>query len=209
MRPADASYLHSGHTKKGNQKCRLCEFPCTENNYIYLQWYHISFVESCYFFSIQFPIISHQVVPVVGQITRAVINTYNDVKYPLLWEFSIYNVYRRILGRVLVVNIVNIRNEWPFSGFVGNISECGTNKSSENRFATRIHERIHETRARNLPKKSSIRIISREVPWTFKMVDIPQKLQGSNYRIIKIRRPSMAPPKNTFITGFTPPPTAR
>ena len=35
----------------------------------------------------------------------------NDVKYPLLWEFLINIVYRRILGRVLVGNIVNIRNE--------------------------------------------------------------------------------------------------
>ena len=57
---------------------------------------------------------SHQIVPAVRQITHAVINTWNDVKYPLLWEFWIYNIHRRILGRVLIGNIVNIRNECLF-----------------------------------------------------------------------------------------------
>ena len=42
------------------------------------------------------------------------INTSNEVKCPLLWEFWIYNFSRRILERVLVRNIVNIRNECLF-----------------------------------------------------------------------------------------------
>ena len=48
--------------------------------------------------------------------TGAVINTSNEVKCPLLWEFWIYNFSRRILERVFVVRIVNIRNECLFSG---------------------------------------------------------------------------------------------
>ena len=37
MRSANASHLHSWHTTIGNQKCRLCEFPCAENNYMYVK----------------------------------------------------------------------------------------------------------------------------------------------------------------------------
>ena len=37
----------------------------------------------------------------------------------------------------------------------------------------------YETRARNLPKKISLRMFSREVPWTFNMVEIPQKTQSN------------------------------
>ena len=44
----------------------------------------------------------------------------------MLWEFWIYNVYRRILGRVLVGNIVNIRNECLI--FLGS---WGMNRSAE------------------------------------------------------------------------------
>ena len=33
-------------------------------------------------------------------------------KYPLLWEFLIYTVYRIILGRVLVGNIVYIKRDF-------------------------------------------------------------------------------------------------
>ena len=47
----------------------------------------------------------------------------------------------------------------------------------------------YETRACNLPNKISLRMFSREVPWTFMMVEIPQKLHESNSQIIKIRRP--------------------
>ena len=51
--------------------------------------------------------------------------------------------------------------------------------------------KINEKRTRNLPKKNSLRMFSREVPWAFycNMVEIPQKLQESNSRITKIRRP--------------------
>ena len=65
----------------------------------------------------------------VGQISCAVINTSNEVKCPLLPEFWIYNFSRRILERVFVRRIVNITNECLFSGFMGNESERGTNKS--------------------------------------------------------------------------------
>ena len=42
-------------------------------------------------------------------------------------------------------------------------------------------------------------MFSREVPWTFycNMVEIPQKLQKSNSRITKIRRPLVATPPPT------------
>ena len=76
----------------------------------------------------------HEVVPAVGQITRAVINTLNDVKYLLLWTFWIYNVYRRILGRVLVGNIVNIGNECLI--FLGS---WGMNRSAEQTNRTTVH----------------------------------------------------------------------
>ena len=58
----------------------------------------------------------------------------NDVKHPLLWEFWIYSVYRRILGRVLVGNIVYISNEWVFFWVCGEWIRA-QNKSSENLFA--------------------------------------------------------------------------
>ena len=57
---------------------------------------------------------SQQKVRRLGRITCAVINTSNEVKCPLLWEFWINNFSRRILERVLVGNIVNIRNECLF-----------------------------------------------------------------------------------------------
>ena len=57
---------------------------------------------------------SQQKVRRLGRITCAVINTSNEVKYPLLWEFWINNFSRIILERVLVGNIVNIRNECLF-----------------------------------------------------------------------------------------------
>ena len=80
---------------------------------------------------------SHEVVPAVGQITRAVICTWNDVKYLLLWKFWIYNVYRRILGRVLVGNIVNIRNECLI--FLGS---WGMNRIAEQTNRTRTASRF-------------------------------------------------------------------
>ena len=57
---------------------------------------------------------SQQKVRRLGRITCAVINTSNEVQCPLLWEFGINNFSRRILERVLVGNIVNIRNECLF-----------------------------------------------------------------------------------------------
>ena len=57
---------------------------------------------------------SQQKVRQLGRFTRAVINTSNEVKCPLLWEFWIYNFSRRILVRVFVGSIVNIRNECLF-----------------------------------------------------------------------------------------------
>ena len=54
---------------------------------------------------------SPQIVRQWGRITCAVINTSNEVKCPLLWEFWIYNFSRRILERVIDGRIVNIRNE--------------------------------------------------------------------------------------------------
>ena len=111
----------------------ICYFLILENHFLISEIHFLIFTMVSYFILWtllklydSFPDkYSHQVVPVVGQITRAVIK---------LWEFWIYNVYRRILGRVFVGNIVNIRNECLFSGFMGNESERGTNKSSENRF---------------------------------------------------------------------------
>ena len=50
----------------------------------------------------------------LGQTTRTVINTSNEIRCPLLWEFWIYNFSQRILERVLVGSIVNIRNECLF-----------------------------------------------------------------------------------------------
>ena len=62
----------------------------------------------------------------LGRITRAVINTSNEVKCPLLWEFWIYNFPWRISERVLDGNIVNIRNECLF--FLGS---WGMNRIAE------------------------------------------------------------------------------
>ena len=50
----------------------------------------------------------------LGRITCAIINTSNEVKCPLLWEFWIKNFSRRISERVFVGNIANIRNECLF-----------------------------------------------------------------------------------------------
>ena len=57
---------------------------------------------------------SQQKVRRFGRIKYAVINTSNEVKCPLLWEFWINNFSRRILERVIDGNIVNIRNECLF-----------------------------------------------------------------------------------------------
>ena len=57
---------------------------------------------------------SQQKVRWLGRVTCAVINTSNEVQCPLLWEFWINNFSRKILERVLVGNIVNIRNECLF-----------------------------------------------------------------------------------------------
>ena len=63
--------------------------------------------------------------------------TWNDVKYLLLWKFWIYNVYRRILGRVLVGNIVNIRNECLIF-----LDSWGMNRSAEQTNRTRTASRF-------------------------------------------------------------------
>ena len=55
----------------------------------------------------------------VRQITCAVIITLNEVKCPLLWKIWIKNFSQRILERVFVGSIVNIRNKCLFSGFMG------------------------------------------------------------------------------------------
>ena len=54
---------------------------------------------------------------------------------------EIWNSYfaRRILEGVFVGGIVNIRNECLFSRFIGNESQCGTNKSRELRFFFSVH----------------------------------------------------------------------
>ena len=54
---------------------------------------------------------------------RVVINTSNEVKSPLLWEFWIYNFSLRILERVLGWKHCKYK-EWVsfFSGFMGNES---------------------------------------------------------------------------------------
>ena len=57
---------------------------------------------------------SQQKVRQLGRITRAVINKSNEVKCQLLWKFWSYNFSRRILERVFVGIIVNIRNECLF-----------------------------------------------------------------------------------------------
>ena len=57
---------------------------------------------------------SQQKVQQLGRITSAVINTLNEVRCPLLWEFWIYNFSRSILERVFVGSIVNLRNECLF-----------------------------------------------------------------------------------------------
>ena len=57
---------------------------------------------------------SQQKVRQLGRITCVVINTSNEVMCPLLWEFWIYNFSRRILERVFVGSIVNIKNECLF-----------------------------------------------------------------------------------------------
>ena len=57
---------------------------------------------------------SQQKVQRLGRITCAVINTSNEVKCPLLWEFWINNFSRKILERVHVGNIVNIWYECLF-----------------------------------------------------------------------------------------------
>ena len=74
----------------------------------------------------------------VGKITHAVINA-SYIKWcfklPVTAGFWIYNFSQRILERVFVGNIINIRNDCLFSGFLGNESEHRTNKLPENCFA--------------------------------------------------------------------------
>ena len=79
---------------------------------------------------------SQQKVRRLGRITCAVINTSNEVKCRLLWEFWINNFSRRILERVLVGNIVNIRNECLFLG------SWGINRSAEQTNHTRTASRF-------------------------------------------------------------------
>ena len=62
-------------------------------------------------------------------------NTSNEDKCPILSEFWIYNSSQWILERAFVRSIIYIRNEMPFSEFMGNESECGTNKLPKNREA--------------------------------------------------------------------------
>ena len=62
----------------------------------------------------------------VGPNHRAVINTSNEVKSPLLWEFWIYNFSLRILERVLVWKHCKYK-EWV-SFFLGS---WGMNRSAE------------------------------------------------------------------------------
>ena len=69
---------------------------------------------------------SQQIVPQWGRITCAAINTSIEVQCPLLWEFWIYNFSQRILERVCVGSIVNIRNECLFFWVHG-----GMNRSAE------------------------------------------------------------------------------
>ena len=57
---------------------------------------------------------SQQKVRQLDRITCVVIYTSNEVKFPLLWEFWIYNFSRRKLEKFFVGSIVNIRNECLF-----------------------------------------------------------------------------------------------
>ena len=86
----------------------------------------------------------------VGQITRAVINTYYEVKCLLLWAFWIYNVSWRILERVFVGNIVNIRNEWLFQGSWG------------------INQRTEQTNCLRSGSRNLFVLRSDSFPWTQK-----------------------------------------
>ena len=80
---------------------------------------------------------SQQKVRQWSRITCVVINTSIEVKYPLLWEFWIYNIHRRILERVFVGSIVNIRNECLFS-----LGSWGMNRSAEQTNRTRTASRF-------------------------------------------------------------------
>ena len=73
----------------------------------------------------------------VGPNHCAVINTSNEVKCPLLWEFRIYNFSRRILERVVVGSIVNIRNECLFF-----LDSWGMNRSAEQTNRSRTASRF-------------------------------------------------------------------
>ena len=81
---------------------------------------------------------SQQKVRQLGRITRAVINTSNEVKCRFLWGFLIYNFSRRILVRVFVGSIVNIRNECLFVWVHGEWIVARNKQIVENRFA--VHE---------------------------------------------------------------------
>ena len=70
--------------------------------------------------------LSQQKVRQLDRITCAVINTSNEVKSPLLWEFWIYNISLRILERVLGWKHCKYK-EWV-SFFLGS---WGMNRSAE------------------------------------------------------------------------------
>ena len=80
-----------------------------------IKWYHLFPDEQ-----------SQQKVRQLDRITCAVINTSNDVKSPLLWEFWIYNFSLRILERVLGLKHCKYK-EWV-SFF---LCSWGMNRSAE------------------------------------------------------------------------------
>ena len=62
-----------------------------------------------------------------------------------------------MLGRVIVGNNLNIRNECLFSGFTGDESERGTNTSSENRFA--VHAICFVPRSDAFPMSPNLNLV--------------------------------------------------
>ena len=106
-----SSQLLSSENSHGSQICYITN--STKNLILtivsyFLRWTLLKFFSS-------FPDEqSQQKVRQLGRITCAVINTSNEVKCPLLWEFWIDNFSQRILGGVFVGGIVNIRNECLF-----------------------------------------------------------------------------------------------
>ena len=80
---------------------------------------------------------SQQKVRQWSRITCVAINTSIEVKCPLLWEFWIYNLPRRILERVFIGSIVNIRNECLFSLGLWGMNRC-TEQTNRTRTASRF-----------------------------------------------------------------------